>query len=102
MLDIRLYLNSDICIFINNNSNIFIVQYIICMFIILSLQKQCIDFTINAKPLSKFMPRDKESVKYRVWQLVVSQPFDNFIMAMIVFNTLILMMKVCEYLSYII
>ena len=102
MLDIRLYLNSDICIFINNNSNIFIVQYIICMFLILSLQKQCIDFTINAKPLSKFMPRDKESVKYRVWQLVVSQPFDNFIMAMIVFNTLILMMKVCEYLSYII
>ena len=70
------------------------------MFIILSLQKQCIDFTINAKPLSKFMPRDKESVKYRVWQLVVSQPFDYFIMAMIVFNTLILMMKVCEYLSY--
>ena len=70
------------------------------MFLILSLQKQCIDFTINAKPLSKFMPRDKESVKYRVWQLVVSQPFDYFIMAMIVFNTLILMMKVCEYLSY--
>ena len=85
-----------------NNNSIYIVQYIICMFIILSLQKQCIDFTINAKPLSKFMPRDKESVKYRVWQLVVSQPFDYFIMAMIVFNTLILMMKVCEYKSYII
>ena len=81
---------------------IIILATYIAQYVISSLQKQCIDFTINAKPLSKFMPRDKESVKYRVWQLVVSQPFDYFIMAMIVFNTLILMMKVCEYKSYII
>lgn len=40
------------------------------------------------------MPRNKQSVKYRVWKLVVSQPFDYFIMAMIVFNTIVLMMKV--------
>ncbi|XP_067950470.1 voltage-dependent calcium channel type A subunit alpha-1-like [Watersipora subatra] len=56
-------------------------------------QKQCIDFTINAQPLSKFMPSNKKSVKYTVWKIVVSQPFDYFIMVMIVINTAILMMK---------
>lgn len=57
-------------------------------------QKQCIDFTINAQPLSKFMPSNKRSIKYTVWRIVVSQPFDYFIMIMIVINTIILMMKV--------
>jgi len=45
-------------------------------------------------PVSKFMPCNKLSVKYKVWKIVVSQPFDYFIMAMIVINTVILMMKV--------
>uniref|UniRef100_A0A914MNP8 Voltage-dependent calcium channel type A subunit alpha-1 n=1 Tax=Meloidogyne incognita TaxID=6306 RepID=A0A914MNP8_MELIC len=56
-------------------------------------QKQCIDFALNAKPRSLFMPEDKNSIKYRIWRLVTSTPFEYFIMAMIVLNTLILMMK---------
>ena len=40
------------------------------------------------------MPKDKESLKYRIWKLVVSSPFEYFIMVMIALNTLILMMKV--------
>ncbi|VDM20050.1 unnamed protein product [Hydatigera taeniaeformis] len=56
-------------------------------------QKQCIDFAINARPLCRYMPGDPKSFKYRIWQLVVSGPFEYFIMTMIALNTLILMMK---------
>ncbi|VDO46484.1 unnamed protein product [Brugia timori] len=57
-------------------------------------QKQCIDFALNARPRSLFMPEDKNSMKYRIWRLVTSTPFEYFIMAMICCNTIILMMKV--------
>jgi len=40
------------------------------------------------------MPKNKNTVKFRVWQLVVSTPFEYFIMVMIALNTIILMMKV--------
>jgi len=40
------------------------------------------------------MPKNRFSFKYRVWKLVISQPFDWFIMSMIALNTIILMMKV--------
>ncbi|CAJ0582996.1 unnamed protein product, partial [Mesorhabditis spiculigera] len=56
-------------------------------------QKQCIDFALNARPRSLFMPEDKNSIKYRIWKLVTSPPFEYFIMAMICSNTVILMMK---------
>uniref|UniRef100_A0A158PBQ3 EF-hand domain-containing protein n=1 Tax=Angiostrongylus cantonensis TaxID=6313 RepID=A0A158PBQ3_ANGCA len=55
--------------------------------------KQCIDFALNARPRSLFMPEDKNSIKYRIWRLVTSAPFEYFIMAMICCNTIILMMK---------
>jgi len=57
-------------------------------------QKQCIDFAINARPACRYMPKNRFSIKYRIWKLVISQPFDWFIMFMIALNTLILMMKV--------
>ncbi|KAF8570028.1 hypothetical protein P879_01026 [Paragonimus westermani] len=56
-------------------------------------QKRCIDFAINARPLCRYMPKDRHSVKYRIWRLVVSTPFEYYIMVMIAINTLILMMK---------
>ncbi|ESN92149.1 hypothetical protein HELRODRAFT_119050, partial [Helobdella robusta] len=56
-------------------------------------QKQCIDFVMNAKPTSRYMPSQKCGLRYKVWQLVVSPPFEYFIMSMIAFNTLLLMMK---------
>ncbi|CAB3400469.1 unnamed protein product [Caenorhabditis bovis] len=56
-------------------------------------QKQCIDFALNARPRSLFMPEDKNSIKYRIWRLVTSAPFEYFIMTMICCNTIILMMK---------
>lgn len=57
-------------------------------------QKSCIDFTIGARPLERYMPKNRNSFKYKVWRIVVSTPFEYFIMMLIVFNTLLLMMKV--------
>lgn len=62
----------------------------------LTLQKSCIDFTIGARPLERYMPSKRNSFKYKVWRIVVSTPFEYFIMMLIVFNTLLLMMKVCS------
>uniref|UniRef100_A0A915KBH1 Ion transport domain-containing protein n=1 Tax=Romanomermis culicivorax TaxID=13658 RepID=A0A915KBH1_ROMCU len=59
---------------------------------LLKNQKQCIDFALNAKPVSRFMPEDETSVRFAMWRLVTSTPFEYFIMLIIVFNTCILMM----------
>lgn len=57
-------------------------------------QKSCIDFTIHARPLERYMPKERNSLKYKIWRIVVSTPFEYFIMMLIIFNTLLLMMKV--------
>ncbi|XP_036142401.1 voltage-dependent calcium channel type A subunit alpha-1 isoform X6 [Monomorium pharaonis] len=59
-------------------------------------QKSCIDFTIQARPLERYMPKERNSVKYKIWRIVVSTPFEYFIMILIVLNTLLLMMKYHE------
>uniref|UniRef100_A0A671G4B8 Voltage-dependent N-type calcium channel subunit alpha-1B n=1 Tax=Rhinolophus ferrumequinum TaxID=59479 RepID=A0A671G4B8_RHIFE len=56
-------------------------------------ERACIDFAISAKPLTRYMPRNKQSLQYRTWTFVVSPPFEYFIMAMIALNTVVLMMK---------
>ena len=58
------------------------------------VQKQCIDYAINAKPISRYMPRNKNSFKYRMWRLVTSPPFEYFVMIMIALNSITLTMKV--------
>ncbi|XP_072765463.1 voltage-dependent calcium channel type A subunit alpha-1 isoform X2 [Anoplolepis gracilipes] len=59
-------------------------------------QKSCIDFTIQARPLERYMPKERNSVKYKIWRIVVSTPFEYFIMILIVLNTVLLMMKYHE------
>ncbi|XP_050452304.1 voltage-dependent calcium channel type A subunit alpha-1 isoform X4 [Cataglyphis hispanica] len=56
-------------------------------------QKSCIDFTIQARPLERYMPKERNSIKYKIWRIVVSTPFEYFIMILIVLNTILLMMK---------
>ncbi|XP_023245623.1 voltage-dependent calcium channel type A subunit alpha-1 [Copidosoma floridanum] len=56
-------------------------------------QKSCIDFTIQARPLERYMPKERNSFKYKIWRIVMSTPFEYFIMMLIVLNTLLLMMK---------
>ena len=60
----------------------------------LLVQKACIDFSIQAKPLERYMPKERDSFKYKLWRVVVSTPFEYFIMFLIVLNTILLMMKV--------
>ena len=60
----------------------------------INLQKSCIDFAINATPLERYMPEERVGVRYRLWRIVESTPFEYFIMTLIVFNTILLMMKV--------
>lgn len=64
-----------------------------CFFCVF-LQRACIDFAINARPLTRHMPQNKLSFQYRMWEFVVSPPFEYTIMAMIALNTVVLMMKV--------
>ncbi|XP_010775711.1 voltage-dependent P/Q-type calcium channel subunit alpha-1A-like, partial [Notothenia coriiceps] len=56
-------------------------------------ERACIDFAINARPLTRHMPKNKLSCQYRMWQFVVSPPFEYSIMALIALNTIVLMMK---------
>ncbi|XP_067130024.1 voltage-dependent calcium channel type A subunit alpha-1-like isoform X9 [Centruroides vittatus] len=56
-------------------------------------QKSCIDFAIQAKPLQRYMPKNKYGIKYKIWKVVVSTIFEYCIMILIVLNTLLLMMK---------
>ncbi|XP_073746572.1 voltage-dependent N-type calcium channel subunit alpha-1B-like, partial [Callorhinus ursinus] len=56
-------------------------------------ERACIDFAISTKPLTRYLPQDKQSFRYKTWTFVVSPPFEYFIMAMIALNTVVLMMK---------
>ena len=69
---------------------IFSVNNIINFF----FQKSCMDFAIHATPLERYMPEERVGVKYRLWRIVESTPFEYFIMTLIVLNTILLMMKV--------
>uniref|UniRef100_A0A3Q2CR14 Voltage-dependent N-type calcium channel subunit alpha n=1 Tax=Cyprinodon variegatus TaxID=28743 RepID=A0A3Q2CR14_CYPVA len=56
-------------------------------------ERACIDFAINARPLTRYMPENKQSFQYRMWKFVVSSPFEYAIMTLIALNTVVLMMK---------
>ncbi|XP_026195314.1 voltage-dependent N-type calcium channel subunit alpha-1B isoform X3 [Anabas testudineus] len=56
-------------------------------------ERACIDFAINAKPLTRYMPENKQSFQYKMWKFVVSPPFEYAIMTLIALNTIVLMMK---------
>ena len=49
---------------------------------------------IQAKPMEVYVPEETTGCRYHVWRLVTSPPFENFIMLLIVLNTLLLMLKV--------
>ena len=70
--------------------------YINYLCVLKYFQKSCIDFAIQAKPLERYMPKEMDSFKYKMWRVVVSTPFEYFIMILIVLNTILLMMKVSK------
>ena len=63
-------------------------------YIVFIFQKSCINFCIQAKPMEVYVPEETSGCLYHIWRLVTSPPFENFILFLIVLNTLLLMMKV--------
>jgi voltage-dependent calcium channel L type alpha-1D len=55
------------------------------------LQRNCIEFALNAKPVRRYIP--KNPVQYKLWAFVTSPVFEYTIFAMILINTLSLAMK---------
>uniref|UniRef100_A0A8C9T2E7 Calcium voltage-gated channel subunit alpha1 E n=1 Tax=Scleropages formosus TaxID=113540 RepID=A0A8C9T2E7_SCLFO len=56
-------------------------------------ERACIDFAISAKPLTRYMPQNRQTFQYRLWHFVVSPSFEYTVLAMIALNTVVLMMK---------
>ncbi|XP_041912693.1 voltage-dependent R-type calcium channel subunit alpha-1E isoform X8 [Alosa sapidissima] len=56
-------------------------------------ERACIDFAISAKPLTRYMPQNRQTFQYRLWHFVVSPSFEYTVLAMIALNTIVLMMK---------
>ncbi|KAL0200005.1 hypothetical protein M9458_003192, partial [Cirrhinus mrigala] len=55
--------------------------------------RACIDFAISAKPLTRYMPQNRQTLQYRLWHFVVSPSFEYTVLVMIALNTVVLMMK---------
>ncbi|XP_072297751.1 voltage-dependent R-type calcium channel subunit alpha-1E-like isoform X2 [Eucyclogobius newberryi] len=56
-------------------------------------ERACIDFAISAKPMTRYMPQNRQTFQYRLWHFVASPSFEYTIMVMIALNTVVLMMK---------
>ncbi|XP_036409855.1 voltage-dependent R-type calcium channel subunit alpha-1E-like isoform X2 [Megalops cyprinoides] len=56
-------------------------------------ERACIDFAISAKPLTRYMPQNRQTSQYRLWHFVVSPSFEYTVLTMIALNTVVLMMK---------
>lgn len=41
-----------------------------------------------------YVPDETSGPRYHIWKLVTSEPFENFILMLIVCNTILLMLKV--------
>ena len=49
---------------------------------------------IQAKPQKVFVPEEETGILYHMWRLCTSPPFENFILLLIILNTILLMLKV--------
>ena len=60
------------------------------------VQKSCITYVVQTKPAEVYVPESQTGVRFHIWRLVTSPPFENFIMLLIILNTILLMCKVNE------
>ena len=58
------------------------------------LQKSCITYVVQTKPQEVYVPESQTGIRFHIWRLVTSPPFENFIMLLIILNTILLMCKV--------
>ena len=49
---------------------------------------------VQTKPAEVYVPESQAGVRFHIWRLVTSPPFENFIMLLIILNTILLMCKV--------
>ncbi|XP_056453311.1 voltage-dependent R-type calcium channel subunit alpha-1E-like isoform X1 [Gadus chalcogrammus] len=56
-------------------------------------ERACIDFAMSAKPMTRYMPQNRQTVQYRLWHFVASPSFEYTVLVMIALNTVVLMMK---------
>uniref|UniRef100_A0A671VTF7 Calcium voltage-gated channel subunit alpha1 E n=1 Tax=Sparus aurata TaxID=8175 RepID=A0A671VTF7_SPAAU len=56
-------------------------------------ERACIDFAISAKPMTRYMPQNRQTFQYRLWHFVASPSFEYTVLIMIALNTVVLMMK---------
>ena len=57
-------------------------------------QKSCITYVVTIRPQEIYVPETQVGARYHIWRLVTSPPFENFIMLLIILNTILLMCKV--------
>ena len=60
-------------------------------------QKSCITYVVTIRPQEIYVPETQVGARYHIWRLVTSPPFENFIMLLIILNTILLMCKVVFY-----
>ncbi len=65
------------------------------------VQKSCITYVVQTKPLEVYVPESQAGIRFHIWRLVTSPPFENFIMLLIILNTILLMCKVPAARNYI-
>ncbi|XP_068605395.1 voltage-dependent R-type calcium channel subunit alpha-1E-like [Brachionichthys hirsutus] len=56
-------------------------------------ERACIDFAVSAKPMTRYMPQNRQTFQYRLWHFVASPSFEYTVLLMIALNTVVLMMK---------
>ena len=54
-------------------------------------QRNCIEFALKAKPIRRYIPKNR--FQYKIWWFVTSQPFEYAIFVLIMLNTISLAMK---------
>ena len=86
MLQKKIPKNGEKCI-IRGKKKLFFIFFLSFFF----LQRNCIEFALNAKPVRRYIP--KNPIQYKLWAFVTSPVFEYTIFAMILINTLSLAMK---------
>jgi voltage-dependent calcium channel L type alpha-1D len=54
-------------------------------------QRKCIEFALKARPLKRYIPKNK--IQYKIWWFVTSPGFEYGIFITIILNTIVLSMK---------
>ncbi|RNA12176.1 voltage-dependent calcium channel type D subunit alpha-1-like, partial [Brachionus plicatilis] len=54
-------------------------------------QRKCIEFALKARPIKRYIPKDKS--QHKIWKIVTSSKFEYGIFITIIMNTLVLSMK---------